>query len=82
MKTKVMIAVGVVVLVLAAGGVWIWSLAGTNVLRLPGVVEVQEVRARARAGEFARDRCGTVARGCLRHDLECADGEDVETFPV
>jgi len=50
MKTKIMIGVVVLVLALAAGGVWAWSLGTSNVLRLPGVVEVQEVRLGSKVG--------------------------------
>lgn len=50
MRNKIIIGVVVLVVVLAGGGVWVWSLGTQNVLRLPGVVEVQEVRLGSKVG--------------------------------
>jgi HlyD family secretion protein len=50
MKTKIVIGVVIGVIVLAGGGIWLWSLGNHNVLRLPGVVEVQEVRLGSKVG--------------------------------
>jgi len=51
MKNKIIIGAVVLGLALAAGGgLWIWSRGRPNVLRLPGVVEVQEVRLGSKVG--------------------------------
>ena len=44
MKKKLSIVVIAVVLAGAGGAAWIWSLAPSRVLRIPGIVEIQEVR--------------------------------------
>jgi HlyD family secretion protein len=51
MKPK--FAIGAILLVIAlagGGGYWLWSLGKPKVLRLPGVVEVQEVRLGSKVG--------------------------------
>lgn len=50
MRFKIIAAVALLILLAGGGGVWLWLLAQPNVLRLPGVVEVQEVRLGSKVG--------------------------------
>jgi multidrug resistance efflux pump len=50
MRTKIIIGAVLLALVGAGVGYWIWSLSNHNVLVLPGVVEVQEVRLGSKVG--------------------------------
>jgi multidrug resistance efflux pump len=50
MKKKLLIGLVAAILVIAGVAVWLWSLGPSNVLRIPGIVEIQEVRLGSKVG--------------------------------
>ena len=50
MKKKLLIALIAVVVICAGGAAWILSLRPSHVLRIPGIVEIQEVRLGSKVG--------------------------------
>jgi multidrug efflux pump subunit AcrA (membrane-fusion protein) len=50
MKKKIVIAVGIGIVLLVAGAAAFWPFSNRGILRLPGVVEIQEVRLGSKVG--------------------------------
>src|SRR4029077_13788619 len=73
MRKKVIIGVILGVIVLVGGAVWAWSLRSSHVLRLPGIVEVQEVRLGSKVG-------GRVEKVLVQEGALVEKGESLIVF--
>ena len=73
MKVKIGIAVGIVLLVLAGGLAAFWPFGNGKVLRLPGVVEIQEVRLGSKVG-------GRVEDVLVKEGVEIYKGQQLVIF--